>query len=72
MDFHISTDSLIKLVCGLLTFVAGQIGLLFKRLGDTNKNLVTVTTAINELKTNGFEKTALNFVPLVLASFETK
>jgi hypothetical protein len=27
---------------------------------------------LNELKTNGFEKTALNFVPLVLASFEVK
>jgi hypothetical protein len=27
---------------------------------------------LNELKKNGFEKTALNFVPLVLASFEVK
>ena len=27
---------------------------------------------LNELKTNGFEKTALNFIPLVLASFEIK
>jgi hypothetical protein len=27
---------------------------------------------INELRINGFEKTALNFVPLVLASFEVK
>jgi hypothetical protein len=27
---------------------------------------------INEMKTKGFEKTALNFIPLVLASFEVK
>lgn len=27
---------------------------------------------LNEIKTNGFRKTALNFVPLVLASFEVK
>lgn len=27
---------------------------------------------LNELKTKGFKKTALNFVPLILAAFETK
>ena len=27
---------------------------------------------LNELRTKGFRATALNFVPLVLASFETK
>ncbi len=27
---------------------------------------------INEINTKGFEKTALNFVPLILAVFETK
>lgn len=37
-----------------------------------NKEIVERAEAIliKELKTKGFKKTALNFVPLVLASFE--
>lgn len=59
--------------------LAFELGVVLSEVAKENNVAVTPEISkraeeilINELKVNGLEKTAVNFIPIILASFETK